>query len=65
VRKRCHVRAALIEGDFLGKPLVRMALRKHASAASRSRVGVRRKSIVWPSLSTARDKYAHFPRILT
>jgi len=36
-----------------------MALRKNASAASRSRVGVNRKSIVWPSLSLPKPGCHH------
>ena len=39
---------------FSGSPWVRIALWRKASAASRSRAGVSRKSIVWPSLSTSR-----------
>ena len=44
---------------FSGSPWVRMALRKKASAASRSRVGVKRKSIVWPSLSLPKPGCHH------
>src|SRR5215813_12859341 len=44
-----------------GSPLRRMAFFRNRSAASLSRYSVRRKSIVWPCLSTARYRYRHWP----
>lgn len=46
---------------FSGSPWVRIALRKKAAAAARSRVGLNKKSTVWPSVSTARYKQTHCP----
>jgi hypothetical protein len=48
---------------FSGSPWLRMAVRTKAAAAARSRVGVSRKSIVWPSLSAARYWKAYFLKL--
>jgi hypothetical protein len=62
VRDRCRVAATLINRDFPRQPLaanrftLRITLRRKASAAALSRCGVNRKSVVYPSVPTARDK---------
>jgi len=46
---------------FLGTPLLLMAFFKNFVAAFLSRLARSKKSMVFPSVSTARYKYAHFP----
>jgi hypothetical protein len=50
---RGFMRVAAVNGDRLGGPLRPIAFVKNRSAASVSRCFVSRKSMVWPSLSTA------------
>jgi hypothetical protein len=54
-----RIGAALVDGDLLGTSCRSIARSKKRRAAATSRWAVKRKSTVWPSLSTARYKYFH------
>ena len=60
-----RVTATLVNGDLLRAPLSTDGLMEKGLSRCLSRWEISRKSMVWPSLSTARYKYAHCPLIFT
>jgi hypothetical protein len=57
----CCSGLAAINRDRLGTPFRRIAFFRNRNTASLSRRAVSKQSIVWPCLSTTRDKYRHSP----